>query len=408
MTRALILFVTSMFISGFASHAAGDRFVQDRFAIGFWVDPPMDSKMEENYKQIADANFTLVLGGFSANNLGKARKQLHLCEKFGLKALVWSGESPANLLPNSPACWGYTLRDEPSAEDFPALRKRSDEIHKFRPGRIAYINLFPDYADNERLGTANYEEHLRRFVEEVKPDVLSMDHYPRFKPDGDGRDGYCRNLEAMRKASLEANIPFWNFFNTMPYGPHTDPTESQLRWQIYTSIAFGAKGVLYFCYYTPLSPEFPKGGAIIGRDGRPTRHYDQARRINGEIKNLGPTLMQLTSTGTIRIKPGDDPAQVLSGSPIKNLTRADHDPEFELLVGTFKHKDGRRAVLLNNYYFAYTAWPTVEFDTDLSAVREIDKSTGKERPIIDDSPDMEGLQVSLDAGEGRLFVVGKS
>ena len=62
-------------------------------------------------------------------------------------------------------------------------------------------------------------------------------------------------------------IPFWNFFNIMPYGPHTDPTEAQVRWQVNASLIYGAKGLLYFCYFTPGGDEFPKGGAIIGQDG---------------------------------------------------------------------------------------------------------------------------------------------
>jgi hypothetical protein len=52
----------------------------------------------------------------------------------------------------------------------------------------------------------------------------------------------------LREASLRHNISFWNFFNTMPYGGHSDPTESQLAWQIFTSLAYGAKGILYFWY----------------------------------------------------------------------------------------------------------------------------------------------------------------
>ena len=380
------------------------RFVQDRFAIGFWVDPPADERMDARYKEIAEANFTLVLGGFGAHTAETVVQQLALCEKYGLKALVATvGGEPDNL-PDGPACWGYKLRDEPNAADFPALRERVDAIRKTRPGKLAYINLFPNYANEQQLGTPTYDEHVARFVEEVGVDVLSMDHYPLFKPGSDGRDNYCANLAVMREYSIERDIPFWNFFNTMPYGPHTDPTEAQLRWQIYTSITYGAKGVLYFCYYTPLSHEFPKGGAIITRDDRRTRHYDQAKRINAAIRNLGPTLMQLTSTGMCRVRPDDDPAEVLAGTPIKDLSRARHDPPHDLLIGTFTHADGRPAVMITNYRFAYTAWPTVLFDADPVQVLEVDQQTGQERPVIDDSPDMDGLQLGLDAGEGRLFL----
>jgi len=375
------------------------RFHQDRFAIGFWVDPPAGADMEARYAEIAAANFTLVLGGFGATTPETVRRQLALCEQYGLRAVVAQAGLPPEQLPDSPACWGYMLRDEPNARDFPALRQTVDAIRAARPGKLAYINLYPDYASEAQLGTPTYEEHVTRFVDEVNVDVLSMDHYPMMRPDADGRDGYCANLAVMREQSLRAGIPFWNFFNTMPFGPHSDPTEAQLRWQIATSLAYGAKGVLYFCYWTPPGDEFPKGGAIITLEGRRTRHYDQATRINAAVKSLGPTLMQLTSTAVYRVPPDADPAQVLAGTPLRSLTPGDY------LVGVFRHADGRRAVLLNNYSFAYTSWPTVEFDADPAQVTEVDQSTGQETPVVDDSPAMGGLQLSLDAGWGRLFLL---
>jgi hypothetical protein len=375
------------------------RFIQDRFAIGLWVDPPANDKMDPSYADLAAANFTLVIGGFGAATPATVQRQISLCEKHGLKAIVARAGLPPTQLPESAAVWGYMIRDEPNAQDFPGLRETVDAIRRARPGRLSHINLFPDAASQGALGTTTYDEHVRRFVEEVDTDVLCMDHYPLLTPAADGRGNYCRNLETMRKYSLLRHVPFWNFFNTMPFGPHTDPTEAQLRWQIYTSIAYGAKGVLYFCYWTPCGDEFPKGGAIITAAGRKTRHYGQATRINRGVMALGPTLMKLTSTSVCRVKPDDEPGGVLRDIPITNLTKGDY------LVGAFKHADGRRAVLLNNYSFAYTAWPTIEFGAALEQVREVCKETGNEIPVIDDSPAMEGLQLSLDSGEGRLFLL---
>ena len=403
---ALLLLSASLVTTAHAAAAyVADRFVQDRFAIGFWVDPPIDAQVKARYKEIADANFSLVLTGFGANEPAKIKTVLGLCKRYGLKALVYSPDTPLDRLVEHPACWGYSLRDEPSAADFPALAERANAVRAARPGKMAYVNLFPSYASQKALGTATYDEHVRQFCDVYKPDVLCMDHYPSMDPGKDMRDAYCQDLDVMRKYALRDNIPFWNFFNSMPFGAHTDPTEGQLRWQMYASIAYGAKGVLYFCYYTPFSNEFPKGGAILARDGRMTRHYEQAKRINTEIKNLGPTLMRLTSTAVYRVRPEDDPAIVLAGSPIKNLKRADYDPKHDCLIGVFRHEDGRQAVLLLNYHHAYTAWPTVEFGADLKDIREISKSTGNEEQVRDDSPDLEGLQLSLDAGEGRLFLL---
>jgi len=404
MTRRILASVSLGVIAALGSlstnaSAAHKTFVQDRFAIGFWVDPPADENMDRHYADIAAANFTMVIGGFGATTIETIQRQIELCEKYDLKAIVAMAGLPPEQLPEGPAVWGYTIRDEPNFKDFPGLQQTVNEIRKARPGRLSYINLFPNYANERQLGTPTYDEHVGRFVDIVGVDVLSMDHYPMMKPDTDSRSRYCSNLEVMRKYALQQGIPFWNFFNTMPFGPHHDPTEAQLRWQIYTSLAYGARGVLYFCYWTPRGNEFPKGGAIITAEGRKTRHYDHSQRINSTIKNLGPTLMKLTSTAVHRVKPDQDPTPALADTPITNLTQGDY------LVGVFRHADGRQAVLLNNYSFAYTAWPTVGFSMPLELVREVSKETGKENPIVDDSPDMAGLQISLDSGEGRLFLL---
>lgn len=396
----MMIVVIALTVQTAQAQAKSDRFVQDRFAIGFWVDPPADQITNARYKEIADANFTFVLGNFGPHNEREIAKQLALCEKYGMKAIVIGDLKNPEKLADAPNCWGYHLVDEPGAGAIPDIKNRVDIIRKNRPGKLAYFNLLPDYASAGQLGIESYDEYVSRFAKETNCDVLCMDYYPMMTPTSDGREGYCGNLEVMRKYSLQNNIPFWNFFNTMPYGPQYDPTESHLRWQIYTSLAYGAKGVLYFCYWTPRGDEFPKGGAILTAKGERTRHYEQAKRINAAIKNLGPTLMKLTSTKVIRIKPSDDPVKALEGSPIKSIP-----PGGEYTIGVFKHEDGRRAVLLTNYDHNYTAWPTVEFTVPDKDVVEVDSATGKERPARDDSPDMPGLQLSLDSGEGRLFLL---
>lgn len=378
------------------------RFVQNRFAIGFWVDPPSDQITDARYKEIADANFTTVIGNFGPKNSADIAKQLNLCKKYNLMAIVQGNADDPKTLVDDPNCWGYFIVDEPRADDLPKVKARIDAIRKARPGKLAYFNLLQTYAPPAMLG-GTYDEYVEKFADDANCDVLSMDYYPMMTPTADDRDGYCVNLAVMRKHSLKHNIPFWNFFNTMPYGPQYDPTESHLRWQIYSSLAYGAKGIFYFCYWTPGGGEFgefPKGGAIITAEGKQTRHYDQAKRINASIKNLGPTLMKLTSTNVIRIKPSDDPIKALTGSPIKSLSKGG-----DYLVGVFRHDDGRRAVLLNNYDHNYTSWPTVEFDTNGKDVLEVSPKDGKEIPLYDDSPAIPGIQISLDSGEGRLFIL---
>jgi hypothetical protein len=381
-----------------------NRFIQDRFVIGMWVPPAAAEELDARYKEIAEANFTLVVGN-SGTNL---QEHLNRCQRFGLQTLVQTG-GPADKLPDGPACWGYLLADEPGAGAFPELAKRAEEIRNTHPGRFGYVNLFPNYAPLSALGTSNYDEHVAGFIREVKPEVLSMDHYPLMRAESDSREAYCANLECFRTHSLSANIPFWNYFYCMPFNDRLDPTEAQIRWQIFTSVAYGAKGVLYFCYWTPGkgaagAGEFPKGGAILTAEGLKTRHYDEARRINAELKALGPTLMRLTSTGVLRVTTETNTA-ALASSPIRKLARVAGDPIGEFIVGTFRHADGRRAVVIVNHNYSFTAWPTVEFDADPNQVVEVSKVTGNLSPVVDDSPELKGLQLSFGPGDARLFLL---
>jgi len=373
---------------------AEPRFVQDRFCISFFVDPPIDEEAPLRYKEIAEANFNVVMGTFGAKTPQELRKQVKLCAKNDLACIIHSAGLPDEDLPTDKHVWGYFVRDEPAMADFPAVKERVDALRAAHPGKMAYVNLFPSYCDAERLGTESYDEHVRKFVETVQPEVLCMDHYPFMTPTKDTRDAYLGDLAVMRKHALLNEIPWWNFFNTMPFGPHYDPTEAQLRWQIFSSVAYGARGVLYFCYWTPKGAEFPRGGAILTAEGKKTRHYDQAKRINATLKVWGPHLMRMIPTWSGRFgAKGDDGGAILSIS------------EGDYVLGLLQHEDHRRGVVLVNHDTAYTIWPTVEFDVTDEKVNEVDRATGAIVPAIDDSPDVPGLQLSLDAGDARLFIL---
>src|SRR5205814_983668 len=98
----------------------------------------------------------------------------------------------------------------------------------------------------------------------------------------------------------------------------------------------------------------------------------------------GPTLMNLTNLGVIRVKTDSSARAALTNAPIRNLSRVGGDPAGEFVIGNFKHADGRRAVLILNHNYSFTAWPTVEFDADPSQVMEVSKSDGKIAAAIDD------------------------
>ncbi len=131
-------------------------------------------------------------------------------------------------------------------------------------------------------------------------------------------------------------------------------------------------------------------------------YYVPTMRLQEEgarVLTAGLDLKPVRGKNGLIIAPDATIADALVGTPIRSLTPGDY------LLGQFRHADGRKAVLINNYSITYSAWPTVEFGGPIDKVREVCPRTGKEIPVRDDSPDMPGLQLSLDAGAGRLFLI---
>ncbi len=209
------------------------RYRQTQFAIGYWVEPPFDKDAYRRYKEVADCGINLVLSGFGG---APKDKFLPILQRFGLDAILMHPSGDPDTWPADKRIIGYGLVDEPSAARFNELRDLANRVRVAHPGRIPFVNLFPNYATPTQLGSPDYTTHVADFIRVYQPDVLCMDNYPIFKPERDTRELYISNLEIFRKQSIAAGIPFWNFFNIMPYGPHTDPTEAQVRWQVNASL----------------------------------------------------------------------------------------------------------------------------------------------------------------------------
>src|SRR5579863_1219674 len=193
-----------------------------------------------------------------------APKTLDACQAAGLKAIVsdprcsgydWTKVDPAvarsnitSLIAetgNHPAVYGYYLRDEPGAGFFPGLATVASLIRELAPGKWAYINCFPDYAENWQLQATNYQDYLERFVNTVHPTTLSYDNYA-LMDDGGLRQNYWSNLEAMRAVAKKYNLPFWNIVLSIAHFSYREPSAADLRFEVYSSLAYGARGIAYF------------------------------------------------------------------------------------------------------------------------------------------------------------------
>ena len=79
-------------------------------------------------------------------------------------------------------------------------------------------------------------------------------------------------------------------------------------WQAFTALAYGARGLLYFCYWNPAGDEFTRGGAIIAPVGTSTDasdyvagpHYAHAAATNSVVLAWERSLTGAVSLGVWR------------------------------------------------------------------------------------------------------------
>jgi hypothetical protein len=149
--KKLLLTVYCSLITFLGFADSTNHFVQKDFVIGLW-NAPERGDLDKAYKQIADANFNLVVGTAATNATG----QLKLCEKYNLQALISGGVDQS--VPDSPAFMGYMLADEPSASGFPEMARLAEQVRAKKPGKLPYINLYPNYAPAYTYGGPTYDD----------------------------------------------------------------------------------------------------------------------------------------------------------------------------------------------------------------------------------------------------------
>jgi hypothetical protein len=291
---------------------------------------------------------------------------------------------------NHPAAFGYYFRDEPSASVYLGLGRWAVALAKEAPNALAYINLFPNYASPEQLGTPTYAEYLSQFVSTVKPRFISYDHYA-LMDDGTLRGGYFQNLEAVRDASLAAGIPFWNIVLSNAHFHYAEPSPAGLRFQLYTTLAYGARGISYFTYFAPDVGNYRL--APVDQFGNKTPTWDMLRNVNLQLHKLGPTYLKLKSVNVFHH--GQVPEGCLDDTTSVNLAEVSGG---ELLVGEFTGADGHPAVLVVNKDLHNSTSFGARFKQP-GQVMMVNPYTGALQPFA-------GENGWLAAGQGTLLVLG--
>jgi hypothetical protein len=362
-----------------------------------------------HFRELADAGFNISLSFLGTYELNK--KALDLAQQVGIKLLITDNRiQPGKPIDkttveeldrvvsdykNFPALLGYFLKDEPGVDAFENMAAVKREISLHDPIHIVYGNLFPDYANSQQLGVETYNEYVAKYMEVLRPKILSYDYYP-FVNTG-FRDSYYKNMEVIRATALKAGIPFWAFTMSCYIDPaYPKPEESWIRLQLYSDLAYGAKGVQYFTYSLPHSDAEDFRTAILDADGKRTNLYDIAKCMNTEIHSLEVCINELNSLGVYNTAPLPEGSQQLPADfCIKSIAGG------PMVVGYFKDNSGLLYLLLVNRNYKEEVDFTLTVSEKVKGLNEVSKSKQKDPAVF---KVVKGeIKLKFNAGDGRLF-----
>ena len=125
--------------------------------------------------------------------------------------------------------------------------------------------------------------------------MLSYDSYNLFS--GNDRSLFLGNLQTVARAAAKAGIPFMTIVQGSQFGSKWRlPTADELRFLTNSPLAFGAQGISYFNYWTPLGPS--AGGIAPNPDGTPTSVSSVLRKLSPQFTAVSRRLGNLKWIGT--------------------------------------------------------------------------------------------------------------
>ncbi len=253
------------------------------------------------------------------------------------------------------AVYAMWIIDEPHAGLFPLLDRWSKAVRKAAPSVIPYINLFPDYAGPETLGSKDYESHIDAFVETCSPPYISYDNYSLFTGGKLDEDRFFSNLETTRKASLKHGIPFWNVVLGNTHFHYAEPSDVTLRIQAYATLAYGGKGIGYFTHYSPPIGDYRLGP--IDQYGHRTKTWDHMRQVNLQIHAIAPVYCKLKSVNVFHT--GHVPRNAQGG--IESSVHLSKIEGGTYVVGEFVDPEGNPFVMVVNKNMQSSALINIKF-----------------------------------------------
>ncbi|MDO4629859.1 MAG: hypothetical protein Q4C70_11805 [Planctomycetia bacterium] len=291
-----------------------EYFTRKRIRIGAWnlAAEKLDAQAVQNYH---DCGFDMLIATGAESSSRNLPFLLRECDANGIELYVndggWHAPKTAGEAYFEHPCFvGHFITDEPGSDAWERLGKVCRDYIAETGGKIPFINLLPMYANAAQLkygaGAAAieyydsdpdlYRKHCEGYCDHVPTEYICTDIYPLNWSQGK-RTTYAEYIESINviaKVARERNREFWCCIQTFAWTPSKrTPNAAEFRWQCYSLISFGCRGLL--CWrYCALSPEFP---SLITTDGTLTPAWYDARTVFREIRLLSDIFCQYRNLG---------------------------------------------------------------------------------------------------------------
>jgi hypothetical protein len=338
----------------------------DAFPIGFWNYAPIEVFDEAKVQEWHDAGMTLTMGPeytATPENIEHMKRILDWAHARDIKVIVCDPRTRArNPLPENfaeqvravaadfaghPATFGFHILDEPGEELFQPVCDAVRTAKSAAPHLQPFVNLLPWYPGvASRVGYNNWQTYLDDFLERSGMEFLCYDCYAQMNPAKAGWPMYFGNLREYGDAARRNGVPFWNTILSVGHFHYRCPSEDDIRWQFNTSIAYGAKGILYFFFYMR-HPHDNYRLSPIDEFWDRTPIFESLKRTNkGFIKRYGRLFLDLKL-----VKAMQWPEPVEGCAPFEEddlIKWVSADSKRPLIVSLFEDDQGRPWVAMVN------------------------------------------------------------
>ncbi len=385
----------------------------DQIMITMFWPPTADYINDEQFKLLADAGITQVMGaGPDQGSVEIQGKMLELCAKYGMGLTIEDGsgwnfqseERIAELISryhNVPAAYGYYLADEPmSANGFVSTYVG---IKKQEPNAYIHLNFLPQHVyGSSAVYKAQMTDYARLCDEAGYPlDYLMFDMYP-FGPTASSMEQatFFSNLRSVYEVGLKNDVKTGLYIQTVCIpGALRRPAASEIRYEMYSALAFGYKQLSFFTWFTPVNRGEPFDDGIISPTGVPNAHYYDIKQINSEIHAIGGILAKCDALGVYFTgrKTYNQPAV-----PEDFFAQNGHGSD-NFILSWMRHRETGRNYLMvvNNNYNRKQSMELI-FDDAIKSLAEVSRTDGSLQPL---SMDGQTLIVELAAGDAMFIAL---